>query len=345
MGYDISNSEVVLSIIVPVYNVEKYLDDCLNSLTRQNISKHMYEIICVDDGSSDNSGKILDEYATIHANMKVFHKSNGGVSSARNIGLNNARGEYIWFVDADDVIARHSIPYVIEEIKQNEYPDVLYIGIKAFDDNSDKNAFQMLPIGEETVTYKGWFPTRITKASIIKDNHITFDTDIYYSEDDAFCVFVQQFVKSKVAINKVIYFYRQHEGSAMHSQITDENYYKYAKTLGTSLAYAEKYDFFSYRKDMVYRYLPNLMVFTSQQPFVKQKRYLKILRKEGLFPLPKYENSTSNKDNDSGARRIRQRSYTYSGYLLLWVYIRIEKIKAFFKKRNIKQKLKNGEKV
>ena len=128
----------------------------------------------------------------------------------------------------------------------------------------------------------------------------------------------------------------------MHSQITDENYCKHAKTIGTSLVYAEKYNFFSYRKDMVYRYLPNLMVFTAQQPFVKQKRYLKILRKEGLFPLPKYENSTSNKDNDSGARRIRQRSYTYSGYLLLWVYIRIEKIKAFLKKRNVK--LKNGEK-
>ena len=200
MGYGISNSEVKLSIIVPVYNVEKYLDDCLNSLTSQNISKDMYEIICVDDGSSDNSGKILDKYAIKNTNMKVFHKSNGGVSSARNIGLNNARGEYIWFVDADDVIARHSISYIIEIIQQNAYPDILYIGIKAFDDNSDNNVFQMLPIEEETIRYKGWFPTRITKASIINDNHITFDTDIYYSEDDVFCVFVQQFVKSKVDI-------------------------------------------------------------------------------------------------------------------------------------------------
>ena len=92
--------EDLISVIVPVYNVEKYLNKCIDSIINQTYKN--LEIILVDDGSQDSSGKICDEYTKKDNRIKVIHKENGGVSSARNIGLNNATGEWIAFIDADD---------------------------------------------------------------------------------------------------------------------------------------------------------------------------------------------------------------------------------------------------
>ena len=96
----------VLSIIVPVYNVEKYLARCIDSILAQTFTD--FELILVDDGSTDNSGEICDEYAGKDPRIIVIHKENGGVSSARNHGLDIARGEYITFVDSDDQIGTYT---------------------------------------------------------------------------------------------------------------------------------------------------------------------------------------------------------------------------------------------
>lgn len=91
-----------ISIIVPVYNTEKYLDRCIQSVLAQTYTN--WELLLIDDGSTDSSGAICDKYAAQDSRIKVFHKANGGVSSARNLGLDNAKGEWITFVDADDWI-------------------------------------------------------------------------------------------------------------------------------------------------------------------------------------------------------------------------------------------------
>ena len=91
-----------ISVIVPVYNTEKYLRRCIDSVLAQTYQD--FELLLIDDGSKDSSGAICDEYAAQDARVKVFHKENGGVSSARNVGLDNARGEWITFVDSDDYI-------------------------------------------------------------------------------------------------------------------------------------------------------------------------------------------------------------------------------------------------
>ena len=95
-----NNPEV--SIIVPVYNVEKYLPRCIDSILAQTSTN--FELILIDDGSTDKSGMICDEYAKKDNRIKVFHKENGGVSSARNIGLDNASGEWLAFIDPDDAV-------------------------------------------------------------------------------------------------------------------------------------------------------------------------------------------------------------------------------------------------
>jgi glycosyltransferase involved in cell wall biosynthesis len=93
----------LITIIVPVYNVEKYLKRCLDSILKQTYSE--FELIIVNDGSEDNSGKICDEYRIIDSRVKVIHKANGGLSDARNVGINSAKGKYITFIDSDDWVA------------------------------------------------------------------------------------------------------------------------------------------------------------------------------------------------------------------------------------------------
>ena len=98
-----------ISVIVPVYNVEKYLSRCIDSILAQTFTD--FELLLIDDGSKDKSGEICDEYANKDNHVKVFHKENGGVSSARNLGLDNAQGEWITFVDSDDFVNSDWLSY------------------------------------------------------------------------------------------------------------------------------------------------------------------------------------------------------------------------------------------
>lgn len=107
----------LISVIVPVYNVEKYLHKCINSILNQTYKN--LEVILIDDGSTDNSGKICDEYALKDNRIKVIHKENGGLSSARNAGLDICSGDYIGFVDSDDYIAEDMYEYLYVNLIKN----------------------------------------------------------------------------------------------------------------------------------------------------------------------------------------------------------------------------------
>lgn len=109
--------EDLISIIVPVYNVEKYLNNCIKSIIGQTYKN--IEIILVDDGSTDNSSKICDDYAKKDKRIKVIHQKNSGLSEARNIGIKNASGTYIGFVDSDDYIAKDMFEYLFKLVKTN----------------------------------------------------------------------------------------------------------------------------------------------------------------------------------------------------------------------------------
>lgn len=112
-----SNSIPELSIIIPVYNVEDYLHRCVDSILSQDYNS--YEIILIDDGSTDSSGLLCDELAETQECIKVIHKSNGGLSSARNTGLRMAEGQYIWFIDSDDYIAEKCLDEIMTQIKSD----------------------------------------------------------------------------------------------------------------------------------------------------------------------------------------------------------------------------------
>lgn len=112
--------EPKISVVVPVYNAEKYLPLCLDSILAQTYEN--FEVICVDDGSTDGSGNVLDKYAAEDARINVIHQKNGGVSAARNSGLKLASGDYIYFMDSDDFIRPEWFAYAVEVIAEYE-PD------------------------------------------------------------------------------------------------------------------------------------------------------------------------------------------------------------------------------
>ena len=122
---DIKKGNIKLSIVVPVYNVEPYIKRCLDSIISQTYEN--LEIILVDDGSTDKSGEICDEYALIDSRIKVIHKKNGGIVSARKCGVLNATGEYITDVDSDDWIEINAYSYIVEKLRQYN-PDILVLG-------------------------------------------------------------------------------------------------------------------------------------------------------------------------------------------------------------------------
>ena len=115
--------EKLLSIVVPVYNAETYIKQCLDSLLEQDTEQEKYEIICINDGSTDDSLRILEEYAKKYDNIRLIDKQNEGVSVARNLGLEKACGKYVWFVDADDFIKPNCLKMIKVPI-ENE-PDII----------------------------------------------------------------------------------------------------------------------------------------------------------------------------------------------------------------------------
>ena len=127
-------NDVKISIIIPVYNVEQYLEQCLDSILRQTYKN--YEIILVDDGSSDNSGVICDKFAFKYSFIHVIHKTNGGLSSARNAGLDVATGSYVLFVDSDDYIGENAISQIISTVGQHDIDVVFLEAFKVFN-NTD----------------------------------------------------------------------------------------------------------------------------------------------------------------------------------------------------------------
>ena len=176
-----------ISIIVPVYKVEEYLPRCIDSILAQTFTD--FELILIDDGSPDNCGKICDEYARKDDRIKVFHIENGGVSNARNTGIDEAMGEYISFVDSDDVI--HPQYYEIM-LKNVEDADIVYCEYKKFTnecvfekiDNCEIEVFNGNDIFSNPILsfYNVW--NKIIRKSLL-DNH-RFNINIKNAEDSLF---------------------------------------------------------------------------------------------------------------------------------------------------------------
>lgn len=178
----------MISVIVPIYKAEKYLRRCIDSILAQTYTD--FELLLIDDGSPDRSGEICDEYAKQDSRVRVFHKPNGGVSSARNLGLDNAKGEWITFVDADDWVELN----YLDNLLLSDNADMVIGGVCCcssgrlleFDDKIySGNA--LLNFINRNKGYKANPPWgNLLRSSLIKDKNIRFDEVIRFGEDAVF---------------------------------------------------------------------------------------------------------------------------------------------------------------
>ena len=180
----------IISIVIPVYKSEKYIDNCIQSIINQTISN--WELLLIDDGSPDKSGEICNKYAKQDKRISVFHKNNGGVSSARNFGLDKANGEWLAFVDSDDIlestyladfqIEKHCAELYIQgykKIRDGKVIEEKHISCK-------QNDFVDIVANAENNNIINSPCFKLFRTSIIKKNKIYFDTKLSIGEDHLF---------------------------------------------------------------------------------------------------------------------------------------------------------------
>ena len=208
-----------VSIIVPVYNVELYLKECLNSLIKQTYKA--FEIILIDDGSTDLSGKICDDYKLKDNRIKVIHKKNGGVSSARNLGLSSSKGEYILFVDSDDYVEKDYIKTLVKESNNCDLVCCSYytefLNKKINNKICNKSIVINTIEAQEKIynqdSFSGFLWNKLFKKDIIDSNKLKFNESIHMCEDQLFIVQYLLKVNSIKLIPNMLYHYRMRKGS------------------------------------------------------------------------------------------------------------------------------------
>ncbi len=219
-----------ISVIIPVYNCEKFLERCLNSVLRQRLDDgDELQIITVDDGSTDGSGAILDRYATEHSNIQVIHQPNQGVSAARNHALDVAEGDYIHFVDSDDfLVYDNSYQKLLEILKSGGAPiDVLRIQFVTFFENNALELDQYKELNEMEIEFDGtgrdcchqllfagYACASICRRELVEELNLRFDTNIRLSEDALFNLVLYNYAKRVVRTNAAVYGYYKHSASA-----------------------------------------------------------------------------------------------------------------------------------
>lgn len=222
---------VSVSIIVPIFNVEKYLAECLDSLVKQTMDD--IEIIMVNDGSTDDSGEIAKSYVDLNENFILINRENGGLSAARNSGLDVARGEYVYFLDSDDFLANDAIEKLYKKAKAEDLDQLRFVAY-TFEDGT-KNYMWIRDIakggykymGDYSGVYKGldfyqktldnddYYPSCcmiFTKRSVIEDNHLRFREGIIH-EDHLFNFQLTMLCNKVALLHEPLYYRRYRTGS------------------------------------------------------------------------------------------------------------------------------------
>lgn len=204
-----------ISVIVPVYNVKKYLSRCIDSILAQTFTD--FELLLIDDGSKDNSGKICDEYAKNDCRIRVFHKKNGGVSSARNVGIDNSVGEWIVFADADDYFTPTAFAS-FSKFLDLHYDFILFNAMKR-KGRLTKTMFNYTNCEKpKFFKLKGhavW--GHLFRKNLICSNKLYFNEKLAYSEDIVFLYKYLLCSKYNYACEDIVYIYRINEDSACAS--------------------------------------------------------------------------------------------------------------------------------
>ena len=228
------NNHPILSIIIPLYNCEKYIKQCLDTIFRQEMNESEFEVIVIDDGSKDSSYSLASEYAKRHQNILVVKQENQGVACARNNALEKATGDYVTFVDADDMLVFGSLSTLIKIAVENK-ADIVKAAHKEVPEDavcedfssSHDNCSTQVMTGEGAIVNvtrmkEGYCWGYLISRKLITDNRLSFPPKVAFMEDWAFIT--QAILKSRTFVNAdvLLYLYRRNSSSCMANVTTEK---------------------------------------------------------------------------------------------------------------------------
>ncbi|MGO5070048.1 glycosyltransferase family 2 protein [Roseburia faecis] len=223
---------ILVSVIVPVYNTEKYIERCLKSLKEQTYKN--IEVILIDDGSTDNTLHVCEKYKREDRRFSFTTKTNTGVSDTRNIGIEKAKGKYVVFVDSDDYVENDYIETLVQGMESYDV-QMACVEYKIISGNNQKlhrymekdvcmNAESAINCLGDQRFFQGYLWNKIFVKDIILNNNLTFDTNIRLCEDMLFCLKYLGSISNVIYLHQAVYNYVQREGSVLNdTDIWKEN--------------------------------------------------------------------------------------------------------------------------
>lgn len=282
-----------LSFIVPVYNTEKYLTECLDSLLEQDIPKEDYEIICINDGSTDGSLEILRSYKNAQPNIRIVDQKNAGLSAARNAGLSVACGEYVWFVDSDDFIQRNCLASLYRLALQ-EQCDRISFSAYTFSETLSTDEIQKANSGtlaDNTGMYNIVVWKNLFRRAHLNKHRLQFHPELHYAEDGIYMFEFSLVNNLETEYDHVCYFYRLRNLSLTSGKSYAAHKNKIEGDFGALQIYR---NYFIKQQgnpkelsDKLMATLWHLLFTISQLPFSECYKQLKLLHENGLYPFAK----------------------------------------------------------
>lgn len=332
-----------LSIVIPVYNTEKYLAECLDSCLAQDIPYSDYEIICINDGSTDRSGAILTEYAEKYRNIIVINQKNTGVSAARNAGMDHARGKYVWFIDSDDRICPNVIGKLKHLAEKNSYDRIEfatyrfreYLTCTELDSICNGSIASNINLHDSSVV------TSVLATEVLREHNIRF-RDIAYGEDVLFMLEFMVHCHNKHSISDVIYLYRTNLQSATHTHAHDANIKRiesfYTGAVILKDFYDRKYASRQSCANALMTFIWYAMIRVAQLPYREKEIWLSEFREAGLFPLKNLPECTSKKAYVTSRtdligkfyEYVVTHSHTHHGFFLLCTWYKVYNFRRLF---------------
>lgn len=307
------NNVKQISVIVPIYNVEKYLDKCLNSLKNQNFES--YEVIMVDDGATDNSRSIAEYYETNYGNIfTLVSQTNKGLSEARNTGMRYATGEYICFVDSDDYVEETYLQELYKCIKEHN-ADLIFCAFRSVDEEGnmirevfekqyDSQTIYTLEKRKDLLLTQNAAWNKLYKRQIIIDNELWFTPGVWY-EDLRFVKKYMLFASRFVYCDTILYNYLIRKGSIMNSMGSSRN-------IEIISAIDEIIDFYKERKllqmfheEIEFLAIDHMYISTLVRLIrAKERAQLEIIKKSFVEHFPKYKKNKYIKRLEKGRKLI-----------------------------------------
>ena len=287
-----------LSFIVPVYNVEKYLEECLDSLLDQDVDKSEYEIVCVNDGSTDGSPEILARYAQRYPNIRIVTKENGGLAAARNTGLEHAVGEYVWYIDSDDFIQQNVLGR-IRELAEQTACDRIYVDTYEFfnelsEEEKAAKKEEKLEVNCRKYNINVW--NNVFRLAHLKEHGLYFHPELRYAEDVIYMLEFTFVEYQEQKFDKVCYYYRQRANSLMTNASLAAQMNKIAACSKIHGYYMEYYNKGlgepAHLADKVMANLWHLLSMVVNLPASERRKVMRQLKRDKVFPFKRLEACT-----------------------------------------------------